>query len=364
MNVSLSEIQKRFSDLLIERLGSADATVDQVLPPADATATSLVFVTDAKLLKVALKSPAPGLVVGLQSKAAIEKLAQPLLKSIFFSKNVKLAMALIKTEYFAEEIPLQKRGTIHPSAVIDGSVIMGQNVSVGPYSVIGQGVVIADNVRIDAAVVIEAGSKIGKDSHLYSHLYIGPRTEIGERCEIQPNTTIGSEGFGFAPDEKGRFHRIPQTGKVVIENDVEVGANCTIDRATFGVTRIGEGTKIDKISHIAHNCDLGKHCILAGKFAVAGSTKIGNHFIAGGRVTVKDGISIVDGVEVAGLSGVHSSISEPGQYGGYPIQPVRDALRSGMTLAHLPQMRRSLAKILKHLSLNEDGDPVAKTPEL
>ncbi|MGZ3721616.1 MAG: UDP-3-O-(3-hydroxymyristoyl)glucosamine N-acyltransferase [Bdellovibrionales bacterium] len=263
-------------------------------------------------------------------------------------------MALVKTEYFANEIPLQKAGTIHPTAIIDPSAKLASGVSIGAYSVIGQNVTIAEGARIDAAVIIEADAKIGKSSHLFSNLYIGPRTEIGERCILMPNSTIGAEGFGFAHDERGRFFRIPQTGKVVLENDVEVGANCTIDRATFGVTRVGEGTKIDKISHIAHNCDIGKHCVLAGKFAVAGSTKIGNHFMAGGRVTVKDNITIVDGVEVAGLSGVHGSITEPGQYGGFPIQPVRDAMRSGMSLAYLPQIRKDVAKILKHLGFEQN----------
>jgi UDP-3-O-[3-hydroxymyristoyl] glucosamine N-acyltransferase len=268
-------------------------------------------------------------------------------------------MALVKTEYWGREVPLQNPGTVHPTAVIDPSAEIGAGVSIGAYSIIGADVRIGDGVQIDASVIIEAGARIGQGSHLYSHLYIGPRTEIGERCVLMPHSTIGSEGFGFAHDEKGRFYRIPQTGKVVLQNDVEVGANSTIDRATFGVTLIGEGTKIDKQAHIAHNCEIGKHCVLAGKFAVAGSTKIGNHFIAGGRVTVKDGITVTDGVEVAGLAGVHASITTPGQYGGFPIQPVKDALRSGMSLAHLPRIRKDVARIVKHLAL-----PIDKPPDL
>lgn len=356
MKVRLTDIKERFAALLTDQIGLSAAEVDNMSTPAEASATSLVVVLDAKYLEAALASPATCIVAGVNLKASIEKNPAAAGRCFFFSKNVKLAMAQIKKEYFADEILIQQPGTIHATAIIDLTATIGKNVSIGAYTVIGQNVRIGDGVRIDCAVIIEAGARIGKDSHLYSHLYIGPRTEIGERCELLPNSTIGSEGFGFAHDEKGHFHRIPQTGKVVLHNDVEVGANCTIDRATFGATVIGEGTKIDKLSHIAHNCEIGKHCVLAGKFAVAGSTKIGNHFVSGGRVTVKDGITIADGVEVAGLSGVHNSITEPGQYGGFPIQPVRDALRSGMSLAHLPKLRKNVTRIMKHLSLSEDEE--------
>jgi UDP-3-O-[3-hydroxymyristoyl] glucosamine N-acyltransferase len=352
MPIEAAQMRERFAELLSDAMGNPNAAAENILPPREATSASIVFVIDPKLMMEAIASPASVLVVSLKAKAALEAGTLAAGRCILFSKNVKLAMALIKAEYFAVEIPLQKTGTIHPTAIIDPSAKIGSGVSIGAYSVIGQNVIVAEGARIDAAVIIEADCKIGKNCHLMSNLYVGPRTEIGERCILMPNSTVGSEGFGFAHDERGRFFRIPQTGKVVLENDVEVGANCTIDRATFGVTRVGEGTKIDKISHIAHNCDIGKHCVLAGKFAVAGSTKIGNHFVAGGRVTVKDNITIVDGVEVAGLSGVHGPITEPGQYGGFPIQPVKDAMRSSMSLAYLPQIRKDVAKILKHLGFS------------
>jgi UDP-3-O-[3-hydroxymyristoyl] glucosamine N-acyltransferase len=353
MVVQIAEIQTQFPELLNGRMGFTEAQADNMAPPDQATSSSLVFVIDAKFLQAAISSAAAILVVSEKAKNEIEKAVHPPERGILFSKNVKLAMALVKTQYFAREVPIQRLWTIHPSAVIEPTAVVGQKVTIGAFSVIGANVTIGDGVRIDCSVIIEEGCKIGKNSHLYSNLYIGPRTEIGERCVLQPNSSIGTEGFGFAPDEKGKFYRIPQTGKVVLQDDVEVGANCTIDRATFGVTLVGEGTKIDKLSHIAHNCEIGKHSILAGKFAVAGSTKIGNHFISGGRVTVRDGITITDGVEIAGLSGVNASIMTPGQYGGYPIQPVRDALRSGMALVHLPQIRKNVSQIMKHLALKD-----------
>jgi UDP-3-O-[3-hydroxymyristoyl] glucosamine N-acyltransferase len=353
-SVSVDTIQKRFPDLLNGDVKNSETLITNMTPPEQAVEGSLVFITDLKLLEAAIKSPAACFVVSHSAKPTIES-HQSTSQNFLFSKNVKLAMALVKTEFFSYEIPLQKNGSIHPSAVIDPTAIIGQNVSIGAYTVIGANVVIGENVRIDPLVTIEADCKIGKDSHLFPHLYIGPRTEIGERCSLLPNSTIGSEGFGFAHDERGRFFRIPQTGKVVLHNDVEIGANSTVDRATFGVTTIGEGTKIDKQAHISHNCEIGSHCVLAGSFAVAGSTKIGNHFISGGRVTVKDNITITDGVEVAGLSAVHGSITSPGQYGGHPTLPVRDSMRTIMTLPHLPKMRKDINKILKHLELDKEN---------
>ncbi len=353
MPVRVTDIRARFPELFTEFVGSADVQVENLVPPDLSNNKSIVFVTEPKFVQVALASPAPCLVLDLKSKSLIE--AKNDGRCFLFSRNPKLAMAKVKAAFFAHEKPIQEIGTIHPTAVIDASAKLGKNVSVGPYSVIGRDVVIADDVRIDALVVIEADAKIGKGSHLYSHLYIGPRTEVGERCELQAHSAIGSEGFGFAHDERGHFHRIPQTGKVVLGNDVEVGSKCTIDRATFGATSIGEGCKIDKQSHIAHNCEIGKHGVMAGKFAVAGSAKIGDHFLSGGRVTVKDGVTVTNRVELAGLTGVQSDISESGQYGGFPYQPVRDAMRSGAALAFLPKIKKDVSKILKHLGLDQEN---------
>lgn len=354
--ITLDTIQKQFPDLITSTMGQGSTIIDNANSIKEARSGSIIFVVDLKLLENALQSPAACVVVPAKSKEAVEKLVETnaKVKNILFSTNVKLVMALVIKEFFAIETPLQKRGVVHSTAVVDSTAIIGQNVTVGAYTVIGENVIIGDNVQIDASVIIEADCKIGSESHLYSHLYLGPRTEVGERCELLPHSTIGAPGFGFAPNEKGHFSRIPHIGKVVLQNDVEVGSNTTIDRGTFGVTLIGEGTKIDKQAHIAHNCEIGKHCALAGSFAVAGSTKIGNHFISGGRVTVKDNITITDRVEVAGLSAVHGSVTESGQYGGHPLQPIREYMKMVMSVPHIPRLRKDMTKILKHLNLNEE----------
>ncbi len=349
-SISLATILAKFPELLGDLVGDAQTQINEIQPASHAEQNSLVFAIDDKLTDLALACPAHAIVLPLKTKPRVEK-SLPAGKTVIFSSNVKLAMALIKREYFTHEIPLQTLGTIHSTAVIDSTVRLGKNVSIGPFCVVGRDVVIADDVRLDANVVVEAETQIGRGSHLQSHLYIGPRTEIGERCLLMPHSTIGAEGFGFAPDQRGHFHRIPHSGKVILHNDVEIGANCTIDRGTFGATVIGEGTKIDKISHIAHNCEIGKHCAMAGKFAMAGSGKVGDHVIAGGRVTIKDGARVASKVEIAGLTGVQSDITEAGGYGGFPVQPVRGFMRTSASLPHLPRLRRDVARVLKHLGL-------------
>ena len=353
---SVATILEKFPQLFSGFLGDTNTKITNITAPEQAKAGHLVFVLDPKYQSQALASGASAIVINNKLKETIEAMGASHLagKTFLFSKNQKLALALIKTEYFGYEIPIQKAGTIHPTAVIDPSAKIGKNVSIGAHTVIGQNVVIGDDVRIDASVVIEADVHIKKGSHLNSLLYIGPRTEIGEYCELMAQSSIGAEGFGLAHDEKGHFYRIPQTGKVVLEDRVEIGSMCTIDRATFGVTRIGEGTKIDKNCHIAHNCDIGKHCAIAGKFSVAGSTRIGDHFVCGGRVTVNTGITITDGVELAGVSGVHGNITVPGKYGGHPLQSLREYMKTINTTVHLPRMRKQISKILKHLGLGDE----------
>jgi UDP-3-O-[3-hydroxymyristoyl] glucosamine N-acyltransferase len=349
---TISNIREKFPKLITDVIGDGDIVVSSLTPPDQAAAGSLIFLIDKRFTEMALSGKASAVVLDHRAKDLVPTHSTD--KVFVLSSNVKLAMALIKSEYFGENATLQEPGKIHPTAIIDPSVTVGHGVSIGAYTVIGKNVVIEDDVRIDATVVIEAHSKIGKRSYLQSQIYIGPRTMIGEDCFLMPLSAIGAEGFGFAHDEHGHFHRIPQTGNVVLENKVEIGSSCTIDRATFGETRIGEGTKIDKQCHIAHNCSIGKHSIIAGSFAVAGSTKIGNHFICGGRVTVKDNITICDGVEVAAGSGIHNHITVPGAYGGHPLQPVMDSMRTIKTMAHLPSMRKNISKIMKHLGLDEE----------
>jgi UDP-3-O-[3-hydroxymyristoyl] glucosamine N-acyltransferase len=184
---------------------------------------------------------------------------------------------------------------------------------------------------------------------------LGPRTQIGKNCEIKANTVIGGEGFGFAHDQKGHHHRIPQKGRVVLEDNVYIGSMCAVDRATLenGETRIGEGTKLDNHIQIAHNVKIGKHCVFAGGTVIAGSTTIGNHCVVGGHSSIAGHIKICDQVHLGGRSGVSGSIEKPGAYTGHPLQPLKDHLRSEAYIKRLPALGKAVQIILKKIGLED-----------
>ena len=220
----------------------------------------------------------------------------------------------------------------------------------------GAGAVIGKDALIGPGCVVEEGARVGEGTVLHALVFLGRFCVVGDRCEIHPHTTIGSDGYAYAQDESRHHHKIPQLGIVSIEDDVEIQANCAIDRAAFGVTRIGRGTKIDNLCHIAHNCDIGEHVLLTGGFFVAGSSTVGDHCVAGGRATITDHVKVCAGVQLGGLCGVTKDLTEPGAYSGYPLQPMGKFLRTATSLPHLPELRRRVADLERRLAAREGQD--------
>jgi UDP-3-O-[3-hydroxymyristoyl] glucosamine N-acyltransferase len=231
---------------------------------------------------------------------------------------------------------------IHPTAVIHPSAILGDNVTLGPYVVVDQRVRIGDHTRIDAHCTIGNDVTIGENTHLRPSVSILHHCHIGSRVLIQPGAVIGSCGFGFSPDAQGRHQKIEQLGNVVVGDDVEIGANSCIDRARFKSTTIAEGTKIDNLVQIGHNCSIGQHNILCGQSGIAGSTKTGRYVVLGGQCGVNGHIELCDGVMCGGNSAVMSSVKEPGKYLGTPAIPYRKQMRTIITV-------QTLEKTLKEL---------------
>ncbi|MCK6598714.1 MAG: UDP-3-O-(3-hydroxymyristoyl)glucosamine N-acyltransferase, partial [Bdellovibrionaceae bacterium] len=194
---------------------------------------------------------------------------------------------------------------------------------------------------------------IGNSSILHASIYLGSHCEIGSHCEVHPHTSIGSDGFGYYTDQNYHHHKIPQIGKVVIEDRVEIGSNCCFDRATITETRIKKGSKIDNLCHFAHNCSLGENSLIAAGFFVAGSTHLGHRFTTGGNSVVSTHLNICDGVTLAGRSTVTNDVVEAGQYGGYPLQKIKDALKTISSLTKLVEMRKQLSKIIATLNIKE-----------
>jgi UDP-3-O-[3-hydroxymyristoyl] glucosamine N-acyltransferase len=235
---------------------------------------------------------------------------------------------------------------IHPSAIIDASVQIGQDVHIGAYAVIEKGVILGDGACIFPHVVIYPQVNIGSNTILHANCTIHERTQIGENCVVHSGAVIGAEGFGFVPTAEG-WYKMEQSGYVVLENGVEVGCNSTIDRPALGETRIGKNTKLDNLVHVGHGCQIGQNCALAGQVGLAGAVKLGNRVILGGQVGIANQAVIGDGVMAGAQSGITSDI-EPNQIVlGSPALPHRLFLKASTIYKRLPEMYQTLKKLQK-----------------
>ena len=246
------------------------------------------------------------------------------------------AMVRIATRWFARRS--MPKG-ISPNAMIAPSAKLGANVAVGPFVTIGEEVVLGDDVVIFQNVSVEAGSTIGDKTIIYPNVVIYDGTRIGNRCIIHASVVIGSDGYGFAT-HKGKHHKIPQTGIVRIEDDVEIGAATTIDRATFGETVIGEGTKIDNLVQIGHNVRIGKHCLLVSQVGIAGSTELGDSVFIAGKSGIAGHVKIGNNVQVGGGSAVFGDLADGMRVIGSPAIPIRDFARLQLMLKRLVSKKK------------------------
>jgi UDP-3-O-[3-hydroxymyristoyl] glucosamine N-acyltransferase len=320
--------------------------------PEEASRQSLVYVTDAAQLSEARRHQPAILVV--HAKVADRICAAIDAESCCFSvKNVSMGMAMLLKYFDSISSRFSQWGEHHPTAVVHRDAIIGKGVFLGPYCVIGAGAEIGDGCMIGSHSVVENAAKIGARSILHPHVFVGAACQIGDDCEIHPHTSIGSDGFGYAVDPDGRPRKIAHLGNVKIGDGVEIGSNCAIDRATLTSTHIRSGTKLDNICHIAHNCDLGENGFFTAGFMMGGSTKIGRQFVTGGNSVVTAHITVGDNVVLSGRSSVTNNLPAAGAYGGYPLQPLKEALKTAVSLGHLNEIRRNLRRVMKHLHLSE-----------
>jgi len=225
---------------------------------------------------------------------------------------------------------------IHSTAVIHSTAKLGKHLTIGPHVVIDKDVQIGDNTTILAGGCIGPGTQIGSNCLLHPHVIIRERCIIGNGVILQPGVVIGSCGFGYSTDKAGKHSKLNQVGNVVIEDDVEIGANTTIDRSRFKSTRIGQGTKIDNLVMIAHGVVIGKHSLLVAQAGIAGSTEIGNHVILAGQTAVAGHIKLADQTIITGKSGVSKSITTPGEkWGGIPVMPLAEYNRQSVYLRNI-----------------------------
>ena len=353
----------------------------QVLPPSQAVSGCLCFVSTEQHLKMVLKSGA-SLIFALEGVFSPEKSSDKLSWEFFqqgtaqhsHPKRDSLApLALVQVSsipfamvdilpFFDNTFPWKQgeEGGVHPTATVHKKAQIASSAVIGPYSVVGSEAHVAEGVFIGPHCVLEEKASVGPKSFLQSHVFLGSACEVGASCVLQSHTCVGSRGYGYAKDPSGRNASIPQIGKVILEDEVELGAYTAVDRATLTRTRIGRETKLDNFCHIAHNCEIGAYGLIAAGFVIGGSSRVGDHFMCGGCVTVSDHIVITDGVQLAGRSAVRKNILKPGAYGGFfTIQPLRDFLRSYASLPHLPRLRKEWNRFYN----KKTGKEIEKTKE-
>lgn len=239
---------------------------------------------------------------------------------------------------------------IHPSAVIHPSAQISKGVTIGPNSVIDQGVNIGSGTHIGPLVSIGPGVTIGDCCIIHARVVIRERCLLGNRVILQPGAVIGSCGYGYTTDERGVHTKLDQCGIVVIEDDVEIGANATIDRARFKETRIAQGSKIDNLVQIGHNVHIGPHNLIVAQAGIAGSTKTGRHVVIGGQAGVVGHVNVADGVMITAQSGISKDVTQGGKYGGSPIQPLAEYNRQRVYLRNIELYVKRIEELEKRLT--------------
>ncbi|MDX1432176.1 MAG: UDP-3-O-(3-hydroxymyristoyl)glucosamine N-acyltransferase [Gammaproteobacteria bacterium] len=352
MTTTVADIVSRFPELLSVARGDGAVEVAGPASAERARAGAIVFAGNETLFARALEGPAAVIVA---SAALIDGAPQEGPARTFLAcDNAELAMALVCRAFFPETANRQPFDgqRVHTSAAISASAELAPDVVVGPHAVIGAHTRVGAGCVIGGNTHIEANASIGEGTHIHPHVFIAHGTVIGRRCEVHPMSSLGTEGYGYAHDAEFNHYRLVHYGRLIVEDDVHIGAGVFIDRGRFDDTVIGAGTKIDNYCHIAHNVRIGRNCLITGGFGAAGSVTIGEGNVFGGRVSITDHVTIGDRMMFAGLSAISKNVDEPGgKFGGYPLQPIADFLKTNATIAQLPRMRKQIDQLMRKLGL-------------
>jgi UDP-3-O-[3-hydroxymyristoyl] glucosamine N-acyltransferase len=339
MKRSLQQIADAVGARLI---GEGRVEVSAVSCMESASPEDIVFVDDEKHLAAALQSRAGAIIAG---EFAVESAAKSATcgsgaRPLLITDHPKLAFARA-AHLLREGTPRQE--SVHSTAVIHPSAVLGRGVVVEERAVVGERAQVGDNSRIGAGGAIGVRVRIGRSCEIYPNVTMYPGTTLGDRVIVHAGTVLGSDGFGYVRDRKtGRYEKFPQVGRLVIGDDVEIGANSTIDRGALDETRIGRGTKIDNLVHVGHNCQIGEDVVIAAQTGLSGSIVIENGVVLGGQVGIGEHARIGEGVMLGGQGGVlpHKVLRGKGvAFWGTPAQPVREYLKQLATLARLAKKK-------------------------
>ncbi|TVM03182.1 MAG: UDP-3-O-(3-hydroxymyristoyl)glucosamine N-acyltransferase [Candidatus Brocadia sp. WS118] len=346
MEKTLQELSEYVGGTVI---GDPSVKIRNVMGIDDAREGDITFISNDKYIKKINQTKASAIIVSPKLKDTSASLSQKKKRNLLICNNPYLAFAKL-VELLMYKKPAYPAG-IDNSARIDKTAVLGQNISVQSYVTIGKNTRIGDRVVLHPCVYIGDGCAIGDDTMIYPNAVIYNETIIGKRVTIHSNTVIGSSGFGYAPDGQG-YYKIPQVGSTTIEDDVDIGANTTINRAVMGETVIRKGTKIDSQVVISHNVEVGENSLIVSQVGIAGSAKIGRHVTLAGGSGVVGHIQIGDNVTIGGYSGVTKDVPSNKTYLGAPALPIQRMRRCYVIIEKLPEMRdgmKILEKRVAHL---------------
>jgi UDP-3-O-[3-hydroxymyristoyl] glucosamine N-acyltransferase len=333
---TLADLQARVGGRIV---GDGTVAIARVSAVDDASADALTFATDEKYYAAALASAAAAVLV--DASVALDAAAAS--KPLLIVENARAALA----NFLATLKPPRPRGPFrHPSASVDASATIGDDVYLGANCYVGARAQIGRGSTIAPGAYVGDDVQIGEESWLHPHVTVHEKCVVGSRVVLHSGSVIGSEGFGWAFLE-GRLERIPQVGNVVLEDEVEIGANSCVDRAQTGSTFIGRGTKIDNLVQIGHNCRIGKYCAIASQTGFAGSTSVGDFVKIAGQVGTRGHMHIGSRVTIAGQSGVWGDVPDGAMISGNPARDHRETLRNEVMIRKLPQLLKRVDALEK-----------------
>ncbi|MBS1773846.1 MAG: UDP-3-O-(3-hydroxymyristoyl)glucosamine N-acyltransferase [Bacteroidetes bacterium] len=320
--------------------GNPDAKVSHVAKIEEAGEGSLSFIANPKYEEYLYTTNASIIIVN-DTLEVIEKVKPTLIRV----KDAYSGFASLLEKYNEMMSRSGKNGIEQPSYVSKTASI-GKNVYIGAFTYVGDNVLIGDNVKIYPGCYIGDNVVVNEDSKIFAGVKIYDGCSLGARVIIHSGSVIGGDGFGFAPQNDGTYRKVPQIGNVIIEDDVEIGANTTIDRATMGSTLIKKGVKLDNLIQIAHNAEIGDNTVIAAQTGVSGSTKLGKNCIVGGQVGIVGHIQIADGTRINAQSGLSKSVAEPNTaLTGSPAYDYKSSLRSQAIFRNLPELQQRIFKL-------------------
>ncbi len=339
MTLTTAEIAKLLAG---EVLGDANATLTGFAMIDGAKPGDLTFAETEEFFAAAENSDATAIIADARFTSTK--------KILIRVPNARIAFAKALTVFFPEPKPV---AGVHLSAVVAASAQVDPTAHIGPHCVIGERVKIGANAVLQSGNNVGADSVIGDETNLFPNVTVYPRTQIGKRVRIHAGAIIGADGFGYVLD--GGIHRkVPQIGNVIIGDDVEIGANTTVDRGALGSTVIGKGTKIDNLVQIAHNVQIGEHCIVIAQVGIAGSTRLGQYVILAGQAGIGGHLKIGNQATIGAQSGVMTDIPDGGKWLGAPAQPDKEFKRQVIALRYLPDLLKKVSAWEKKLGVGAE----------